>query len=242
MLPYAAGSIPGPWMKMSVLSLPLIPLTWAYAIIRYRLMDVDVIFQQGYAYTLATVAVIGLFYAMVTSFNHYEELTPSAMVAMILISTFAFQPIRSWTQEQLDRYFFYKDRYDYRRTLTEFARELSSETDPERLMNSVIDRIKRTLGIKHAAVFLHGQDDSFRLTKTTRTLDQLTLSRLDLSFLLSQPTSASSSSNAPLRPRRRLAGLAGHGPPRHRRPRFHLLFPLHRARPRRSPPRPQPHR
>ncbi|MBS1826769.1 MAG: PAS domain S-box protein [Acidobacteria bacterium] len=188
MLPYAAGSIPGPWMKMSVLSLPLIPLTWAYAIIRYRLMDVDVIFQQGYAYTLATVAVIGLFYAMVTSFNHYEELTPSAMVAMILISTFAFQPIRSWTQEQLDRYFFYKDRYDYRRTLTEFARELSSETDPDRLMNSVIDRIKRTLGIKHAAVFLHGQDDAFRLTKTTRTLDQLTLGRLDLSFLLSQPT------------------------------------------------------
>ncbi len=188
MLPYAAGTIPGPWMKMSVLSLPLIPLTWAYAIIRYRLMDVDVIFQQGYAYTLATLAVIGLFYGMVTSFHHYEELTPQAMVAMILISTFAFQPIRSWIQEQLDRYFFYKDRYDYRRTLTEFARELSSETDPDRLMNTVLDRIKRTLGIKHAAVFLRGQGDSFRLTKATRALDQLTLGRLDLSFLSAQPS------------------------------------------------------
>ncbi|MBL8177628.1 MAG: PAS domain S-box protein [Bryobacterales bacterium] len=188
MLPYAAGSIPGPWMKMSVLSLPLIPLTWAYAIIRYRLMDVDVIFQQGYAYTLSTLAVIGFFYAMVTSFNHYEELTPSAMVAMILISTVAFQPIRSWIQEQMDRYFFYKDRYDYRRTLTEFARDLSSETDPDRLINTVIDRLKRTLGIRHAAVFLWRPDGAFRLVRTTRALDQLTMGRLDLSFLSPQPS------------------------------------------------------
>jgi two-component system, NtrC family, sensor kinase len=46
----------------------------------------------------------------------------------MLIATFLFQPIRNWIQERLDRYF-YRDRYDYRRTLIEFARELNSETD-----------------------------------------------------------------------------------------------------------------
>ena len=51
------------------------------------------------------------------------------MVALILIAAFVFQPIRNWIQEQLDRYFFYKDRYDYRRTLIEFARELGSPTE-----------------------------------------------------------------------------------------------------------------
>ena len=50
------GVAPTSWMNLAVLSLPLIPLTWAYAILRYRLMDVDVIFQQGYVYTLATLA------------------------------------------------------------------------------------------------------------------------------------------------------------------------------------------
>jgi signal transduction histidine kinase len=184
MLPYAIGVIPGPWMKMAVLSLPLIPLTWAYAIIRYRLMDVDVIFQQGYAYTLATLSVIGLFYMMTLSFNRYDDLTPSAVVVMILIATFAFQPIRNWFQELMDRYLFYKDRYDYRRSLTEFARELNSETDLDHLLDSVIDRLKRTLGIKHVAIFLrHASEDGFALTKTTRSLDDHTLSRLDLSFL-----------------------------------------------------------
>src|SRR5204862_3750149 len=51
-LPYALGIVPHPYLKMSVLSLPLIPLTLAYAIVRYRLMDVDIIFRRGYAYTL----------------------------------------------------------------------------------------------------------------------------------------------------------------------------------------------
>jgi len=52
---------------MSVLSLPLIPLTLAYAIVRYRLMDVDIIFQRGYAYTLATICVLAAFYGIIFS-------------------------------------------------------------------------------------------------------------------------------------------------------------------------------
>ncbi len=35
--------------KLSVLTLALMPLTLAYAIVRYRLMDVDIIFRRGYA-------------------------------------------------------------------------------------------------------------------------------------------------------------------------------------------------
>jgi len=186
LIPYGLGIIPGPWMKMSVLSLPLIPLTWAYSIVRYRLMDVDVIFQQGYAYTLATLAVIGLFYMMVLSFNQYEDLTPSALVAMILIATFAFQPIRNWIQEIMDRYVFYRGHYDYRVTLTEFARDLNSETDLNQLVNAVIDRLKRTLGIKHMGVFVFDENkQAFSLFKGTRALDYATAERLDLSFLTS---------------------------------------------------------
>ncbi|MBI4904875.1 MAG: PAS domain S-box protein [Acidobacteria bacterium] len=190
LLPYAAGYVPGAYMKMSVLSLIFIPLTWSYAIIRYRLMDVDVIFQQGYAYTLATLSVIGIFYGMALSVNRYEDhsrledLPPSALIFMILIATFAYQPLRNWFQELMDRYFFYRERYDYRRTLTEFARELGSETDLDHLMNAVMDRISRTLNIKHMAIFLHrGEEQAFVLARSTRALDTLTADRLDTSFL-----------------------------------------------------------
>jgi len=153
-IPYVLGSLPGPYQKMAVLSLILIPITWAYAILRYRLMDVDIIFQQGYVYTLATLVVLGIFYGLIFSFTRPEDLSPAAIVGLILFATFIFQPIRSWLQEQLDRYFFYKDRYDYRRTLIEFARELGAETNLDRMLHSVADRLVHTLSIQHVAFFL----------------------------------------------------------------------------------------
>ena len=70
---------------------------------------------------------------------------------VMLIAAFLFQPIRNWIQERLDRYF-YRDRYDYRRTLIEFARELNSETDLDAMLQSVADRLMQTLSIRHVGV------------------------------------------------------------------------------------------
>src|SRR5262249_8462886 len=62
----------------------------------------------------------------------------------------------------------YRDRYDYRRTLVEFARELSSETDLDAMLSSVGERLLHTLSIQHLAFFLAedvGSVASFRLKK-----------------------------------------------------------------------------
>lgn len=152
-----------PYQNYFVATLPLIPLTIAYAIVRYRLMDVDVIFRRGYAYTLATLCVLGAFYALVYSLGslvqrNVKDLGGAGLITVMLIATFLFQPIRNWIQERLDRYF-YRDRYNYRRTLIEFARELNSETDLDQMMQSVADRLMQTLSIRHVAFFLAGSVD-----------------------------------------------------------------------------------
>ena len=183
-LPYQLGAMPNQWMSVAVLSLTFVPLTWAYAILRYRLMDVDVIFQQGYAYTLATLAVLGIFYGLIISVAKPEG---TALVALILIATFVFQPIRIWMQELLDRYVFYKDQYDYRRTLIEFARELGAETNLDQMLRSVADRLVRTLSIEHVAFFLADEHESeFRIEFSTR-YGEDGFPPLDLSFLSSRP-------------------------------------------------------
>jgi len=183
-VPYTLGVVPGPAMKLAVLSLPLIPLTWAYAIIRYRLMDVDVIFQQGYVYTLATLAVIGVFYGLVFSLGRLDDIDPSNVVILMALATFVFQPIRNYLQELFDRHYLYKDRYDYRRTLVEFSRELSSETDLERMLGSVSERLLGTLSIQHTAVFLHDEEDGvFRLHHVAGHREHALPMQPDLSFL-----------------------------------------------------------
>ena len=192
-LPYAAGQIPNAYQKMAVLSLPLIPLTLAYAIVRYRLMDVDIIFRRGYAYTLATICVLASFYGIVFSLGNqvqknFKDLGNTGLITVMLITAFLFQPIRNWIQERLDRYF-YRDRYDYRRTLVEFARELSSETDLDRMLSSVGERLCETLCIKHLAFFLAEEHDGatqFRLKKAMGSNPRLpaaSYESLDLSFL-----------------------------------------------------------
>ncbi len=182
--PYVLGAIPGQYLSLAVFSLTLIPLTWAYAIIRYRLMDVDIIFQQGYVHTLATLSVLAIVYGMILTLGKFEELSPTAFIFLILMATFIFQPIRNWLQEVLDRYVFYKDRYDYRLTLIEFARELSSETDSDRMLRSVADRLLGTLSIHHVAFFLYDESrGQFHLELAVGRKTPVDPERLDLSFL-----------------------------------------------------------
>jgi len=157
-LPYLMGAQPTPAMKVSALSLVFLPVTWGYAIVRYRLMDVDIIFKRGVAYTLATAAIVGAYFALIGSLagsinTKYPNFGTGGLIAVIIITALVFEPLKNWIQVRVDR-FFYRKRYDYRRTLIEFGRELSSEMDLGAMLTSVIDRLSRTLLVDRIAIFL----------------------------------------------------------------------------------------
>jgi signal transduction histidine kinase len=192
-LPYSGfGTLPAEYLKLMVLSMVLIPLTLAYAIVRYRLMDVDILFRRGYAYTLATLCVLAGFYGIIftlASVVHvsFKDLPLSAVVCIMLIAAFLLQPVRGWAQEWLDRHF-YQDRYDYRRTLVEFARELGAETDLDTMLSAAGERLIETLGIRHVAFFLADDQEGsrFHLGRAMGTNPRLGAAdpeSLDLSFL-----------------------------------------------------------
>ncbi|MFB3127847.1 MAG: PDZ domain-containing protein, partial [Candidatus Acidiferrales bacterium] len=169
-MPFALYYAPTDWMKLSTLSLVFIPLTFGYAIIRYRLMDVDVIFRRGVAYTLATAAIAGIYFGLAVAlaqlFNTNVGFGTSGVVVAIIIAAVLFQPIKDWTQVQLDR-LFYRERFDYRRTLEEFARELSGEINLVRLLARLLDRLSRTLPVDRMAIFLEEEEAPgyFRLAR-----------------------------------------------------------------------------
>src|SRR5207237_2671184 len=126
-LPYLAGTLPTFAMKISALSLVFLPVTFGYAIVRYRLMDVDIIFKRGVAYTLATGAIVGGYFVTVGTLaeavhTKLPNVGPAGMIAAIIVTALAFDPLKNWFQERVDK-FFYRKRYDYRRTLIEFGRE-----------------------------------------------------------------------------------------------------------------------
>jgi PAS domain S-box-containing protein len=187
-IPYSLGIVPNWAMNLAVFSLALVPLTWAYAILRLRLMDVDLIFQQGTTYTLATLGIMGAFYSLVLAKGPLEDMNPATLALLMMAATFLFQPLRNWIQETLERKVFYKDRYDYRRTLLEFARELGTETDLDHMLTTVAERLRPTLSIRNVAFFLADDAGGYRLTRFVgEDLRIAPMDRFDLSFLTPNP-------------------------------------------------------
>ena len=161
-IPYLQGSAPTTLMKISVLCLVFLPLTFGYAIFRYRLMDVDLIFKRGMAYTLAAAAIAGIYFAVVglaaeIVHKNIPNAGPAGLIAAIVVTALLADPLKNWFQEKLDR-FFYRKRYDYRRTLIEFGRELSAQLDVDRMLGSVVDRLSRTLLVARMAIFMVKDD------------------------------------------------------------------------------------
>jgi two-component system, NtrC family, sensor kinase len=185
-IPYLMGALPTAAMKVSVLSLGLLPLTFGYAIFRYRLMDVDLIFKRGMVYTLAAAAIAGAYFAVIAAVADWLHAQlpssgPVGLVLAIVVTALLFDPVRKWIQERIDQ-FFYRTRYDYRKTLIEFGRELSSETDLDKMLGAVVDRLSRTLLVDRMAVFLCTGDTASRMV-LAKSFGMSQTSGLDLSFL-----------------------------------------------------------
>ncbi len=151
--------MPGLLTKLAGLSLVFLPLTFAWAIVRYRLMDTDLIFKRGVAYTLATALILGVYFgviAIIAEAVHQrfpEAIREWALVIAILITAAIFDPLKRRIQGWVDRAFD-RQRYDYRKALVEFGRGLNSETDLHALLGSIVERLPNTLQVARVAVFL----------------------------------------------------------------------------------------
>jgi PAS domain S-box-containing protein len=180
--------------KLAGLSLVFLPLTFAWAIVRYRLMDTDLIFKRGVAYTLATGLILGGYFgviAIIADIVHQRagELREWALVVAVLITAAIFDPLKRRIQNWVDRAFD-RHRYDYRKALIEFGRSLSSETNLRALLESIVERLPRTLLVSRIAVFVAEEPSSLRLAAAHGLPPELRAahndelsSALDLSFL-----------------------------------------------------------
>src|SRR6476620_1013167 len=157
-LPWALGADPPVALQLTAVPLGLVPLTFASAIVRYRLRDVEVIIKRGLGYTAFGAASIALYAAMrkVTGFvfasdadDHNWIIAALATLVIVLLA----RPVKEAVQNALDRVF-YRDRYDYRRALVAFARDLISDLDVVRLSQRLVARIVETLVVDRMALML----------------------------------------------------------------------------------------
>ena len=163
-VPFVLGATPSIRMELLAIPLGLVPLAFASAIIRYRLMDVEVIVKRSLVYVAALSAVAAVYAILLRLagwvFVHQNPRynTVVAVLATSVVVLLA-RPVKDVIQSAMDRVF-YRDRYDYRRALVGFARDLSTDLDIARLAERLVTRVTETLVVDRMSIMLRGDDGS----------------------------------------------------------------------------------
>ncbi len=157
-VPWSAGVEPSLPMQLSAVPLSLVPLAYASAIVRYRLMDVEVIVKRLLGYVAAVAAVVAIYVVLLQGFTRlfsggstgYNWILAAAVTVIVLLLA---PSVKQAVQNALDRAF-YRDRYDYRRALVGFARDLNRDLDLNRLAERLVSRVGETLVVDRMALML----------------------------------------------------------------------------------------
>ena len=181
---------------LTTLPLALIPFSFGHSVVRYRLMDVDVVVRRALVYALTTVAIammigavaLGLVFLAVGNNLSTTEITLRALIAIIAMGAIVMlsEPLKKFLQERADR-FFYGERYDLRQGLLDFGKTLSATTALDPLLNALIERLRQVLDVQKVAVLIEdekavshyrlaksvGLDEAFKIPADFRTMIRL---------------------------------------------------------------------
>ena len=148
----------------ALLSFTLVPIAVGFAVLKYRLYDIDVIINRALVYGSLTVTLALVYFGGVTltqallgTLTGQSELPQLAVVASTLVIAALFNPLRRRIQSFIDRRF-YRSKYDARKTLEAFAARLRNETDLDDLSEDLVGVVRETIQPEHAALWLRDLD------------------------------------------------------------------------------------
>jgi len=129
-----------------------------YAILKYRLMDINIVLKKGTTYVLLLLLLfIPSFLLIILGqkifFGKINYLFSIIIFAVLFLVTIFFHQIKPGTEKAVEQIFF-KDKYNYRETLGKFSKAMVSILDLQSLAKRIIETITQTMGVEKASFFL----------------------------------------------------------------------------------------
>ncbi len=162
---------------LTTLPLALIPLSFGHSVVRYRLMDVDVVVRRALVFAITTLAIaamigtvaLGLIFLAIGENLSSSEIVLRGVIAIIAMAAIVLlsEPLRNFLQERADR-FFYGERYDLRRGLLDFGKTISATTNLEPLLDDLVNRLQQVLNVEKVAVFVEEENaaNGYRIARS----------------------------------------------------------------------------
>ena len=140
----------------------LIPVSIAFAVLRSRLWDIDIIINKALVYGVLTALLAAVYTGLIVGLESLAgRLTTQAsqQPVVIVISTLAiaalFQPLRKRIQNLIDRRF-YRRKYDAARIVEAFSATLRNEVDLEQLRAQLLEVVQQTMQPSHVSLWVRG--------------------------------------------------------------------------------------
>ncbi|MGE5797623.1 MAG: ATP-binding protein [Ignavibacteria bacterium] len=142
-----------------------VPITFTIAIVKYHLMNIDLIINRSVVYALVIASLI-VIYAVCLVFitnllnlpfsDKYSSVTAGVIVALL------FQPVRIQVQKFVDKKFF-RVQYDFRRAINQFFEEIKEINTIQTLAEKIIERTEKLIPVKKIGFFLLTPDNRIKL-------------------------------------------------------------------------------
>jgi hypothetical protein len=144
----------------ALLSITSVPVAIGFAVLKYRLYDIDLIINRTLVYGSLTGALALVYFGGVTvtqalfrNITGQEQLPQLVIVASTLVIAALFNPLRRRIQSFIDRRF-YRAKYDARKILEAFSVRLRDETDLEALNEDLVEVVRETMQPAHVSLWL----------------------------------------------------------------------------------------
>src|SRR5215213_1097947 len=135
-----------------------IPVAVGFAVLRYRLYEIDLLINRTLVYGSLTAMLIALYFGVIVVLQRVFVLLTGqqstlAVVASTLLIAALFTPLRQSIQSFIDRRF-YRNKYDAGKTLEAFSAHLRDETDLDALSGDLVGVVRETMQPAHVSLWL----------------------------------------------------------------------------------------
>ena len=145
------------WVGFVLASVVAIPIATGFAILRYRLYDIDVVINRTLVYGTLTASLLGFYVGSILGLRFLlSPLTGDndlAVAGSTLAAAALFRPARARIQAAVDRHF-YRRKYDATQTLNAFSNRLSHEVDLGAVGAELCSVVTRSVQPSHVSLWL----------------------------------------------------------------------------------------
>ena len=135
-----------------------VPIAVGFAVLRYRLYDIDLLINRTLVYGSLTAMLVAVYVGGVVGLQALLRLLSDqestlAVVASTLVIAALFNPLRRRVQAFVDRRF-YRKKYDARKILEVFSDKLRDETDLQTLSGDLVRVVTETMQPAHISLWV----------------------------------------------------------------------------------------